>query len=302
MVTVVQARLAVDSHCELGEGIVWDDREQALLWTDIERARLWRHEPRTGTTRSWRLPDRLGSFALCESGGLLLGLAKGLYLAEAPTGDGDTTLSLRRLAEVEGDRPLMRINDGRSDRAGNFVFGTLNEAADRAPIGCFYQYSMRHGLRPLDLGGVAIPNSIAFMPEGDAMFFCDTRRGQIMTCAYDAANARTGTPRVFAEVAAPASPDGSTVDSEGRLWNAYWGGGRVVCHARDGRVVHEVSVPATQPSCPAFGGARLDTLYVATAREGLSSAQIEREPNAGGVFEVRIDGVTGLREERFADA
>ncbi len=67
-------------------------------------------------------------------------------------------------------------------------------------------------------------------------------------------------------------------------------------------MVHAVSVPASQPSCPAFGGARFDTLYVATAREGLSAAQLEREPHAGGVFEARIDGVTGLREERFADA
>ena len=295
-----QAQLAVDSRCELGEGIVWDERGQALLWTDIHGARLWRHRPHDSATQSWRLPDRLGSFALCESGRLLLGLAKGLYLADLRGCENSEQLDAQLLVSID-EHPTLRVNDGRTDRSGNFVFGTLDEATDKRPIGRFYQYSARHGLRMLDLGGVAIPNSIAFAPDGGTMYFCDTRRREIMVCDYDAESARTSAPRVFARVDAPAGPDGATVDREGRLWSAHWGTGRVVCYGRDGAIEHDVAVPTTNPSCPAFGGARLDELYITSAREDLSAAQLELEPRAGGVFRAQIAGVVGLPEERFAD-
>src|SRR5580765_3926721 len=293
------ARLAIDCRCELGEGLLWDEREQALLWTDIHAARLWRHDPASGATRSWSLPDRLGSFALCASGCLLLGLAKGLYLADPRGGEANARLDAQLLAAVDA-APTLRLNDGRCDRDGNFVFGTLNEAADKRAIGRFYQYSARHGLRGLDLGGVAIPNSIAFAPDGRQLYFCDTRRGEIMVCNYAAAQARVDAPQVFARVDAPAGPDGATIDRDGRLWCAHWGAGRIVCYGREGRIEHEVSVPASQPSCPAFGGAALDTLYLTTAREELGAIQLEREPHAGGVVAARIAGAVGLPEERVA--
>ena len=295
----VRAELVLDCRCELGEGIVWDERDQALLWTDIHGARLWRHRPHDGATQSWRLPDRLGSFALCESGKLLLGLAKGLYLADLRDSDSSERLAAQLLVAID-EHPTLRLNDGRCDRGGNFVFGTLDEAAQKRPIGRFYQYSAQHGLRMLDLGGVAIPNSIAFAPDGRTLYYCDTRRGEIMACAYDAGQARTADPHAFARVDAPAGPDGATVDRDGRLWSTHWGAGRVVCYGLDAKIEHEVALPVSNPSCPAFGGQRLDVLYLTTAREDLNAAQLQREPHAGGVFRAQIDGVVGLPEERFA--
>jgi L-arabinonolactonase len=296
------AQLAVDCRCRLGEGIVWDERRQVLLWTDIHAARLWQYEPQTGETRSWRLADRLGSFALCESGCLLLGLAKGLYVTERHDGaeqlDGADQLDAHLLACVD-EYASLRVNDGRTDRSGNFVFGTLNEAADQRAIGRFYQYSALHGLRALDLGGVAIPNSLAFSPDGCTLYFCDTRRREIMMCSYDATSARTGAPRLFARVTAPGWPDGATVDREGRLWSAQWGAGRVVCYRPDGAVEEEVAVQTPNPTCPAFGAAKLDTLYITSAREELSAAQLKAQPHAGGVYRAALSGVTGLPEQRF---
>ncbi|MBS0515682.1 MAG: SMP-30/gluconolactonase/LRE family protein [Proteobacteria bacterium] len=294
-----EARLALDSRCTLGEGIVWDERVGALYFTDIHASRLWRFDPATGAARHWALPDRLGSLALCESGALLLGLAKGIHFVDASRLDASDRLDAQLLAAVD-EAPSLRINDGRCDRNGNFVFGTLDESAPKRPIGRFHQFSTKHGLRPLDLGGVAIPNSIAFDADGKTLYYCDTLARCIQRCDYDAERARVGTPRVFAHVDSHVSADGSAIDRDGRLWNAQWGVGRVVGYSRAGRVEHEVAVPASQPSCPAFGGANLDTLYITTAREDLSYEQLEREPHAGAVFGARIDGVVGLPEEKFS--
>src|SRR5436190_12594775 len=107
------ASLFVDCRCTLGEGIVWWRERRALLWTDIDGRRLWMHDERG--TRNWTLPDRLGSLAPCESGEVLLALAKGLFVTTVNDASNDQ-LQLRPLAPVETGLDSTRANDGRTDR------------------------------------------------------------------------------------------------------------------------------------------------------------------------------------------
>jgi L-arabinonolactonase len=296
------ARIEVDSRCTLGEGVLWDERTYTLLWTDIHASRLYGWRPHEARLQHWRLPDRLGSFALCQSGKWLLALAKGLYLAEPAVAGTGNTLALCFLAAVEPQRTQLRCNDGRVDRAGNFVFGTLNEDAARAPIGRFYQFSMKHGLRELNLGGVAVPNSLCFDIDGRGIYFCDTPQRRIMHGRYDAEAAHVDQVELFASVEPPGSPDGAAIDRHGRLWSAHWGAGGVVCYDRDGRIAQHIAVPTLDPSCVAFGGPALDTAFITTAREDMTSAQIDANPQAGGVFRVDFCTPVGMCESRFADS
>src|SRR5512132_46819 len=116
---ITAAELYVDCRCTLGEGILWDVTRRALLWTDIERSTLWMHSD--AGSRTWRLPDRLGSLALCRSGHVLLALANGLFLADIDGAGAE--LNVEPVAAVDQTVPSMRTNDGRTDRSGNFVFG-----------------------------------------------------------------------------------------------------------------------------------------------------------------------------------
>ena len=296
------ATLAVDCRCALGESILWCERRSTLFWADIDGAGLWMHVPGKGSTRHWTLPERLGSLALCENGGLLLGLAKGLYWVDidaAIDATTATTLSLQRLQEVEPGSTETRINDGRSDRHGNFVFGTKSERADKALVGSFYQYSAQHGLRWLDLPGVSIPNSICFSADGRTLYYCDSLQPRISCCDYDPLTASVSNSRVFVELDHPrASPDGSIVDAEGLLWNAQWGASRVVRYRPDGQIDRIVAVPVTQPSCCTIGGEHLDQLYITSARAELGEAALARMPASGGVFQFALPRALGLRESR----
>lgn len=296
------ANLAVDSRCALGESIVWCETRAALFWADIDAAQLWMHLPGSDSTRHWPLPERPGSLALCQDGELLLGLAKGLYLADIEAAIEATTpkpLPLRRLQDVEPGSAETRINDGRSDRHGNFVFGTKSERADQAPIGSFYQYSAVHGLRRLALPGVSIPNSICFGLDGGTLYYCDSLQPSILCCDYDAGAAMVSNIRVFAELDhADASPDGSIIDAEGHLWNAQWGASRIVRYRPDGNIDRVVDVPVTQPSCCAIGGAGFDQLYITSARVELDAATLARTPASGGVFQVSLPRALGLAESR----
>jgi sugar lactone lactonase YvrE len=293
------ASLFVDCRCTLGEGILWWEQRRALLWTDIERSALWMHSVEGHHTSTWTLPDRLGSLAICESGRLLLGLAKGLFYGDFARAT-DKVMEVERIVAVDPDLNRHRINDGRTDRSGNFVFGTMNEAEDAA-TGSFYQFSAAHGLRRLDLGGVTIPNSICFSLDGLTMYFCDSKRRRIRQCDYDAASALVGNVRDFVRFAAgDGLPDGSVIDNEGCLWNAGWGAGVVRRFAPDGGLLATVQVPAKNATCAAFGGHNLADLYVTSARQQMTADELEAIPDAGGVYRAEV-GTIGVEDAQFRD-
>jgi sugar lactone lactonase YvrE len=293
------ATLAVDCRCTLGEGIVWWTPRRALLWTDIEASCLWIRD--TSGPRTIRLPSRLGSLAPCASGALLLGLEHGLFQAHLDdTSPGG--IRLAPLSDVEADQPSTRLNDGRTDRAGNFVFGTMNQDDGHPATGSFYQWSTASGLRRLDLPRIGIANSICFSPDGGTMYFCDSPRQRIMACRYDAGSAAVSDIHLFAELgASDGFPDGSIVDADGCLWNAAWGAGVVRRYRPDGSIEREVSVPAKNPTCPVLGGDGSNELYITTARQEMTASELERTPEAGGVYRAVFDDVRGLPDRPFAD-
>ncbi|HTR05391.1 MAG TPA: SMP-30/gluconolactonase/LRE family protein [Paraburkholderia sp.] len=288
----VVAELLVDSKCELGEGATWCARSGRLYWTDIEGKRLARYDARDGKHVTWEMPERLACFALCEDERtLLLGLASRLAFFDLETG------AIETIVEVEPGVPT-RLNDGRCDRLGRFVFGTKYEGSPRQAIGGFYRLNHDLTLERLPLPAPAISNSIAFSPDGATMYYCDSPTREIRACDYGA-DGTIANQRTFVTLADDTGvPDGSTVDAEGGLWNAQWGGARVVRYGADGREMERVKIPTAQPSCVTLGGALLDTLYVTSAREEMDEATLAREPQAGGVFAVRV-GRRGLEEPRF---
>ena len=296
------ATLLVDARCTLGEGILWDAKRRALFWTDIENSQLWMRVVATDQTHYWMLPERVGALAMGQSGRVLLGFEKRLCLVDIDT-SSRVPLNISELAAVEPTVARTRVNDGRTDRNGNFVFGTLNEAPDKARIGSFYQYSMKHGLRRLDLGGVAIPNSICFSRDGRTMYYCDSLDRRIMQCDYDADSAHVANMREFVRFANDEGlPDGSVIDADGSLWNAAWGAGQVRRYNTSGSIEIVIDVPAQNPTCPAFGGDGYRHLYVTSSRQELTTEQLDRTPHAGGVYHCHLDDVAGLPDELFPDA
>ncbi|RFU45790.1 SMP-30/gluconolactonase/LRE family protein [Paraburkholderia sp. DHOC27] len=288
----IRAALLIDSKCKLGEGATWCARSGRFYWTDIEGARLWRYDPSDGSHTSWRMPERLTTFALCEDPHfLLLGLATHLAFFDLATGE------TQRIVEVEPDLNT-RLNDGRCDRQGRFVFGTKDEGSPLRAVGGFYRLNHDLSLERLPLPAPAISNSIAFSPDGATMYYCDSPTREIRMCDYSADGTITN-DRVFTALTdATGEPDGSTVDRDGGLWNAQWAGARVVRYAPNGEETARVTVPTAQPSCVALGGAQLGTLYITSARVDLDAAALASDANAGGVF-VAVPGQRGLPEPLF---
>jgi len=283
--------LIVDAQNALGECILWCERSRRLWWTDILGRKLWCNSPSAAATRQWDMPERLASLALTEHvDRLLLGLESRLAWFDLDSHAVET------IVKVEPDVPDTRVNDGRCDRQGRFVFGTMNEAVGRAPIGQFYRLGHDLQLAHLPLAPVAIAKSICFSRDGRTMYFCDSLLATIRCRSY---GKRIGNERDFARLLpAGAVPDGSVIDANDHLWNAAWGASRIVRSAPDGSIDCIIAMPVSQPTCPAFGGAARDPLYISSAYIDL----LVPGRYAGGVFGTLIHHTVGLPEVRFRAA
>jgi sugar lactone lactonase YvrE len=281
----------VVNHRELlGECPLWEERTQRLWWVDILAPALKQLDPASGTVKQNPLPEAMGSFAFREAGGLLAAMKSGIYLMDA------SYSLVQPLAAPEADLPGNRFNDGRCDRDGRFWSGTMMEAM-REPAGALYRIGAdRSCVRKR--AGITVPNSLAWSPDGRTMYFADSPRRIIWAFDYDRAAGEPSNERVFATTQA-GFPDGSCVDADGCLWNAEYGGARVVRYTPAGKVDRVLELPVKNPTCCAFGGRKLDVLYVTTAAQRLNEAQLKEQPLAGSLLAIR-PGSTGLAESRYA--
>jgi sugar lactone lactonase YvrE len=145
---------------------------------------------------------------------------------------------------------------------------------------------------------IIIPNSLAWSPDGCTMYFADTNRHTIWAWDYDPATGAASGERVFADTGV-GRPDGSCVDADGCLWNAEYGGWRLVRYSPAGKPDRVIELPVANPTCCCFGGSGFDVLYVTSARQRLGSGELAAQPLAGSVLALRT-GAQGLPESRFA--
>lgn len=263
----------------LGEGVIWDPRRWCAWWTDIQNSRIFRYTPSEERLEHWDTPERLACFATVrDEDRLIAGFESGFAWYRPEDG------SVEWIEKIDPDNPLTRLNDGRADRQGRFWVGSMVEGPTEAePSGRLY--CLDHNLTTTaHIDGLSISNSLCWSPDSSILYHCDTPNRRIDRYAFDAETGSLGRRETFVETDTGCFPDGSTVDADGCLWNAQWGGSQVVRYTPDGKVDVVVPIPVSQPSCVAFGGADLDVLIVTTARQDLDEAALASEPNAGNLF------------------
>jgi sugar lactone lactonase YvrE len=274
----------------LGESPIWNAGEQALYWVDVRRPAIRRLDYASGAIETWSMPDLVGSIAFAEEDRLLVATGDDIALYDTSSG------ALERIAALP-TRPGHRFNDGRCDRQGRFWIGTMHDIT-RAPEGVLYCLDVDLELREV-MSKICIPNSLAWSPDGHTMYFADSLRYAIFAYDFDPGSGRMGSQRSFAETKPPGFPDGSSVDSQGYLWNAEFNSSRIVRYAPDGTVERAIVLPVARPTCCAFGGPNLDVLYVITASQFMTASELEAQPMAGALLALEV-GVQGLPEPKFA--
>ncbi len=276
----------------LGEGPVWDEKRQRLYWVDILERRIYRYDPAGNAFERFELPQYVGALALRERGGLVLALQDGFHFYDPDEG------RLERVHDPEPDLPDNRFNDGKCDPAGRFWAGTMS-LSGREQAGSLYRLDPDGRVSRM-LEKVSISNGLAWSGNGTTMYFIDTPTRCVRAFDYDAEDGSIRNGRVVLRFAEEeGSPDGMTIDEEGMLWIAFWGGHRVGrWDPRTGRRLKTLALPVPLVTSCTFGGERMNELYVTTARAGLSDEELARYPLSGALFRITLD-VRGAPAVRF---
>ncbi len=280
-------RVFDDSACQLGEGALWHPLRQQLFWFDILGKTLY-GRGETGLQR-WLFDEHVSAAGWVDRDTLLIASETALLRFDLASGRSQVLLAL------EADNPQTRSNDGRADPWGGFWIGTMGKQAEPG-AGAIYRY-YRGELRRL-FAGISIPNAICFAPDRSCAYYSDTVERIIWRQPLEPVDGwPRGEPEVFVDLREEGlNPDGAVCDARGNLWNAQWGASRVAQYGPDGRFISATEVPTEQPSCPAFGGPELSTLFVTSARQGLTTAQLSQQP-AGQTFCAELS-IKGLPEYR----
>jgi len=274
----------------LGEGIIWDAASACVWWTDIDGSKLYRYQSEDKQLDHWTTPERLGSFALVsDSEFLICGFASGFAYFNPHSGE------LQWLEKIEQNNPGTRLNDGRADRQGRFWAGSMVESGDRG-AGALYCFDQQLQVAS-KVSGLTISNGLCWSPDSTVMYHTDTPSRRIHAYDFDAATGAIANQRCLVRTEKGCFPDGSSVDAEGYIWNAQWGASQVVRYSPEGEVDFVLPLPVSQPTCVAFGGPKLDRLFVTSATQGFDEQTLSAEPEAGNVlvFQTNISGIADAR-------
>ncbi len=287
-----EARCVWPAGALLGEGPIWDEDEGAVYWVDIKAPAIHRYAPATGTTRSWSMPEPIGCIARREVGrGFIAALRSGFAFVDLDDGRIET------IVNPEPDVPRKRFNDGKCDAAGRFWSGTIGKSKNMAS-GALYRLDPDLQWHRMD-GGYRVPNGPAFSPDGRVMYHAHSSERTVF--AFDlSADGSISNKRVFTRFSADDGvPDGMTVDADGGLWVAHWGGWRITRFLPDGTAERSIELPVAKVTSCVFGGADLRSLYVTSASIRLDKKARADQPLAGGLFVIDV-GISGLPTRRFA--
>jgi sugar lactone lactonase YvrE len=272
----------------LGEGPYWVPEDDCLLWVDIRRGQLHRTYFPSGETVTLDLDAASAAFPAIAGGILTTGGSKLELHLPAERGEQWST---RVIAEVPA-REGVRFNDAKVDPAGRVWVGSMH-TGETEPRGQLLRLD-HGGVLTVVLDGVTVSNGLGWSPDGSRMYYVDSPVRRVDVFDYDPATGRADHRRPFADLSAfDGVPDGLTVDADGCVWVAIWGGGVLRRFAPDGSQDSVIAVPVSQPTSCAFGGPGMTDLYVTTASVGLSEAELSEQPLAGRLLRLH-PGPVGL--------
>ncbi len=277
---------------EMGETPIWVPEEQALYWVDIPQHTIYRYDPKRGTTESFQPELPVRGLTRRTGGGWLLITDAGLGFWNQHTN------SCEFLNDPCAEISDCQLNDGVIDRQGRLLVGSYNPATLDAADGALYRLNTDRSLRELD-ASLVLSNGMGLSPDGKTLYVVEMFAHKITAYDYESETGSVSKRRTFAEIPKNAGmPDGLTVDSEGGVWTAHWGGWQVTRHTPDGTLERTIQVPAEIVTSIGFGGPEMTELYITTAWYSLTEEQRAEQPLAGDLFRVKTD-VTGIAEPGF---
>jgi sugar lactone lactonase YvrE len=270
---------------ELGEGPTWHPTEKVLYWVDILQKQLHRYDPKLVAHQQFEFDMMPGAVVPYgdSHAEVLLSFEDGLAVFNTHTHKLDYVL------KFPDYNPNIRANDGKCDAFGNFWIGTMSKTAE-VKAGNLYMLNTKNELS-LKIANTTISNGLTWNTEATKMYYIDTMADNVRSFDMDHdGNINNEKIVISGDYKSLGYFDGMTIDTEGMLWIAHFNG---FCIRRwnpeTGEILLKIDLPVPQVTSLTFGGENLSTLYITSARENMSKADIEKYPLSGSVFSIETN-------------
>ncbi|MDD6209008.1 MAG: SMP-30/gluconolactonase/LRE family protein [Bacteroidales bacterium] len=288
------ARLLHKETALCGEGAIWHPNRKTLFWVDIDGKRLFEWNPSTGKNKEWNF-DRMVSTVVPESkSSVVIALSDEIIRFNVETGKTD------HIAAIETNHNAIRCNDGKCDPSGKLWIGTMTLKGIEG-AGALFRLDGETPARMVS--DVTISNGIVWTKDKKTMYYIDTPTQEIVAYDFDPKSGNISNRQVVITVPKNiGSPDGMTIDKDDMLWVAHWGGGGIYkWNPKTGKLIEKIGVPAPNVTSCAFGGDKLDTLFITTARGGLNEEQFGKYPLSGSLFYYIVPDTKGQKTNMFIE-
>lgn len=276
-----QVILEFETACQLGEGPIWEDDLQRLLWVDILGCCVHVWYPETKVYSKYLFSLKISAIARKTPNHYLAASDEGFVELDLDR------LSVSKLVNPESGLPDNRFNDGKMDNYGRFWAGTMDDKHGSLAAGKLYMLHPDNRVE-IKIDKVTCSNGLVWNYKANIFYFIDTGSRQVMAYDYEQRSGEISNPRVVVAITElEGLPDGMTIDRNGMLWIAIWGGWKVSCwNPFTGEKIRDIYVPVSQVTSCVFGGQNNQDLFITSARVGLSSKALKLEPLAGSIFKV----------------
>jgi len=290
--------LVIDSRSLLGEGPWWDCDEKALYWIDGFGCKIHKYNPDTNEDITFITDQFIGCVISKKDTGLISCMQHGVYFVDIEKG------KMLPVSDIEADIDNNRLNDGKCDSSGRLWFGSMSMTADQEDrefetTGSFYKLEKSLEVCKM-FGDVGISNGIAWNADETIMYYIDSMASCVVSYDFDVEKGAICNKKIVVKIPKKEGiPDGMTIDTEGMLWVAHYGGGQVSrWDPKRGKKIGKIDIPAPNVTSCVFGGANLDELYITTARVDTSKKDLVKYPYSGGLFKI-APGIQGLPLYKF---
>lgn len=275
-------------RCILGEGPFWNPNTNSICWIDILAPCIHSWNESSDTHRIWQTPSMIGCAALDGNGDFIVALVDGFWKCNSQT----RALSL--LVQLEAEKTRNRFNDGKCDPSGRFWAGSLS-LNEKDPTGSVYFMDAQQDIKKV-IDDVTISNGLCWSLDKRFFYYIDTPTLAVARYDYEDSSGNISNKTIIINIPEEDGfPDGMTMDADGMLWIAHWGGWQITrWDPHNGNKIATIRMPASQITSLCFGGKNYEDIYVTSASRGLSEKELAEEPLAGHLFVIRNSGFKGM--------
>lgn len=274
---------------ELGEGPIWDSHNNAICWVDILNGKIHELSLSNASYQDYTIGHMVGCVALCDDGNFIFASTEGIGFLDRKTEE------ITYLDNPEEHLPKNRFNDGKCDPMGRLWVGSMS-LSEAPGAGSVYMFEKGQSKKRIDK--TTISNGLAWNSDHDTFYFIDTPTKTVASYDFDKITGTISEKKIVIEIPEPEKegfPDGMTIDAEGMLWIAHWGGWQVTrWNPKNGELLQRIKMPVAKITSCTFGGKDLKDLYVTSAKVDVTDEELKDQPLAGSLFVVKNLGCQGV--------